>query len=114
MSFEGYYQVICKNGHYHLVDVFEYPIFEENDRRLKNSFFPYIFIKCPECDELTAWYNLVNITNGSYCSCNPEYSDNAEGCEFCDHGRIDGYVDLKESEDVYKIPQDKGVKVNVT
>ena len=49
MSFEGYYQVICKNGHYHTKDSYEAD--EE--------------MACPFCKSPKAWENLVDVTNGS-------------------------------------------------
>ena len=112
MSFEGYYQVICKNGHYNLVDCFQYPRFEEKN---KETVFEGELYKCPLCEALAAWYNLVNTTNGSYCDCNPEYLDDVEGCEYCDHGRIDGYIELEEIKECttkFKVPS-KGHKVNI-
>ena len=50
MSFEGYYQVICKNGHYHTVDA--YHADEE--------------LACPFCKCPKEWDNLVDTTNGSH------------------------------------------------
>ncbi len=49
MSFEGYTQKICENGHYHTYDVYEY---EDG--------------KCPICESGWKWSNLVDLTNGSY------------------------------------------------
>ena len=91
MSFEGDYQVLCKNGHEHEIDCYEHPIFE-----ISNAPDDYVVWKCSICGELAAWYNFVDTTNGSYCDCcNEEYIDLAEGCEYCDHGRIDGYIELE-------------------
>ena len=47
MSFEGYYQVRCKNGHYYRVDCYSF----DSDHR------------CMVCDA-TVKYNLVDETNG--------------------------------------------------
>ena len=65
MSFEGFNQLLCKKGHYFNLDVYDARDIED--------------IKCPVCKENVAWYNIVDVTNGSY-----------EGDE-----RIDGYIDLK-------------------
>jgi RNA polymerase subunit RPABC4/transcription elongation factor Spt4 len=48
MSFEGYFQKICANGHYWQCDVYD-----ETDN-------------CPICDKPEVWENMVDITNGSY------------------------------------------------
>ena len=50
MSFEGYYQVICKNGH-------------ASDAQLD---FDEIYWSCPSCGDSFAWCNIVDYTNGSY------------------------------------------------
>jgi len=67
ISFEGYYQKLCKNGHYWTTDCYI------NDEI------------CPYCGEISIWENLVNITNGSF------YTDPETGKE----KRIDGYIELK-------------------
>lgn len=46
MSYEGYEQCICKNGHYFERDAYQ------DDR------------PCPDCDEEAAWFNGVDQTNG--------------------------------------------------
>lgn len=48
MSFEGYYQKICPDGHYWTCDVY----------------FEQIF--CPSCGKEAAWSNIVDVTNGSF------------------------------------------------
>lgn len=68
MSFEGYYQTLCKNGHEGSTDCY----FTEPEE-----------IKCSVCGEKIVWWNLVNTTNGSY--------DEFEGKPV----RIDGYIDLE-------------------
>jgi len=65
MSFEGYYQVLCKNGHYEAFSVY----WDEPE-----------FWKCGDCGEPCAWWHIVDVTNGSY---------DEEG------NRIDGYVELE-------------------
>ena len=95
MSYEGYNQVLCKNGHYETFDVY------------MDSIEHW---KCSACGEGVRWWNGVDLTNGSYDD---------------DGTRIDGYVHLKVlkefncacdkcgvkhtfSPTVYEIPKDKG------
>lgn len=47
MSFEGYYQLICKKGHCYIAELFGD---EEGS-------------KCPFCMSNTIWWNLVDTTN---------------------------------------------------
>jgi len=122
MSFEGYYQILCCNGHYSEIDCYLNPTFDPSHNNVW---------RCPDCDELAVWWNLVDETNGSYCDeCNPECKDNVEGCEWCVKGRIDGRIDLevdrpremftcKEcgcskiiSLETYKVPKSGGCFVN--
>ena len=88
MSYEGYVQILCSNGHDHICDCYEWDFGgfggeEEN-------------WKCSICGSGVAWTNNVDTTNGSFCSCATEdgYVEGAS-CEYCDKGRIDGYVDLE-------------------
>ena len=48
MSFEGYYQKMCPNGHYWQCDVYDESMF------------------CPQCGNEAIWWNLVDTTNGSF------------------------------------------------
>jgi len=91
MSYEGYYQILCRNGHSSGCDCYDEPAFEEENLQHGDEIW-----RCPICQELAAWWNLTNVTNGSYCECNTEYKDRSEGCEHCDRGRIDGYIDLED------------------
>ena len=68
MSFEGYYQLICRNGHYMCYDVYDCP---ENTR-------------CDICNAEIVWKHIVDLTNGSY-----EFDPDTEE-EVC----IDGYIEL--------------------
>jgi len=86
MSFEGYNQLLCKKGHYFNLDVYE-------ERDIED-------IKCPFCGENVAWYNIVNVTNGSY-----EDGVNGE--------RIDGYIDLKVKAEAKTCTCDKCNSVHV-
>ena len=70
MSYEGYVQRLCKNGHYHAFDC--YSDIEQEEW------------KCPHCGEGCVWVNNVDQTNGSF-----DEND----------VRIDGYVELEETEE---------------
>ena len=95
MSFEGYYQTICKVGHSQDVDVYNV-----SDDDTEN-------VLC-WCGEELVWWNLVDVTNGSY-------DENGD--------RIDGYIELEMlSENVcykcghvvsrcYKVPDKGGCRV---
>ncbi len=52
MSYEGYEQVLCRKGHYHIFDAFDEPDYKE--------------WKCPDCGEPVAWTNGVDTTNVGY------------------------------------------------
>jgi len=67
MSWEGYAQILCKNGHYHDINA-------DEDVNGEHRW------KCPFCGEVGVWWNIVNTTNGSY------YDDGT---------RVDGYVELE-------------------
>jgi hypothetical protein len=108
MSFEGYYQLLCKNGHSYTEDARDHSSQFPGDDR------PKWF--CIECYTALAWENLVDVTNGSY------YTDEATGIT----ERIDGFVELevnapakecrcsscgnvhRTSSTTYKIPQGVG------
>lgn len=85
MSFEGWYQVLCKNGH----DM--------------GGHDPYgrKWGTCKHCGAEVAWTNLVDTTNGSYCVTQVYDEDGwpedvyCTGCEYCDNGRIDRFVELE-------------------
>ena len=72
MSYEGYEQILCTQGHYIEQDVNAYTQWNEG------KWF------CPECGSPEAWRNNVNTTNGSW-------EDNGRGKQV----RIDGYVTLE-------------------
>lgn len=69
MSYEGYSQFLCKNGHRWSVDCHELMYCELED-----------YPKCPKCGEPAVWENMVNLTNGSHDE---------------DGNRIDGFVELE-------------------
>ncbi len=123
MSFEGSYQILCKNGHSSECDCYESPHFGKEVTDKFGTRYPW---KC-YCGATAVWWNLVDETNGSYCDeCNPEGKEDAKGCKWCEKGRIDGYVELEVDsapkfcvckdcgnvhvvrEATYKIPKDKG------
>jgi len=67
MSYEGYSQFLCKNGHLWTKDCNELMY---NDKKQK----------CPVCGKEEVWENMVDVTNGSYDD---------------DGTRIDGFIELK-------------------
>jgi hypothetical protein len=90
MSFEGYYQRLCKNGHYHIQDAL-------------TAMYCGDETVCSVCHEPFIWENLVDQTNGSF---------DLDGVT-----QIDGYINLeikkqtkcKECghtlEVIYKVPK---------
>ena len=78
MSYEGYDQVLCENGHYHTYDCYD--------------FWEAEGWNCPTCGAKAAWSNMVDVTNGSY-----DVDD--DGWETED--RIDGFVELQMREEVW-------------
>lgn len=92
MSFEGYYEHLCPNGHYWTTDVYEEMYSGE--------------AKCPHCKQESTWFHLVDETNGSdpnYPSTMPyplevEADDVYCECPTCGHLHI---VERRR----YKIPQ---------
>jgi hypothetical protein len=73
MSYEGYSQFLCKQGHYWEEDCYMAD-FEES--------------LCPVCNTKPVWENMVNLTNGSF-DINPKTGKEE---------RIDGYIELKLRE----------------
>jgi len=68
MSFEGYYQILCKNGHQATEDCYMFESLEW---------------QCSVCGKKAVWRNLVDLTNGSW-------DDNGD--------KIDGYIELEIKE----------------
>ena len=66
MSYEGYDQILCKNGHESSIHAYD-PLLDIDNW------------SCPICKEKVAWWNSVDLTNGSF--------ENGQ--------RIDGYVKLE-------------------
>lgn len=112
MSFEGSYQFLCENGHDAGADCYSY---------YDADFDAW---KCGVCGAGLGWWNLINVTNGSYCQ-DYDTGERCSGCEYCDCGRIDGHVELEINKEAvtktcnlgcahvvepvtYKIPIDKG------
>jgi RNA polymerase subunit RPABC4/transcription elongation factor Spt4 len=91
MSYEGYIQYLCENGHLSLKDCYE------DDIQI-----------CPICKAKIVWWNMVNTTNGSFS----EEGERIDGyielkiktqkiCDKCN----------SVLETTYKIPQNGGHKV---
>jgi len=97
MSYEGYEQVLCENGHYFTFDCYDY---WQEDKWV-----------CPICGAKSAWSNMVDVTNGSF-----------ENDAWGELIRIDGYVSLKVKDECkceccgtvlerrYKIPTEEEMK----
>jgi predicted RNA-binding Zn-ribbon protein involved in translation (DUF1610 family) len=90
MSYEGYTQYLCKDGHYWTIDCY----YDDGPQ------------KCPTCGEEAVWGNMVDETNGQY-----EDGERIDGyvdlvqdkyqettCPLCGHTHIDVCT--------YKIPQE--------
>lgn len=101
MSYEGYEQYLCEDGHYITADCFD-----SGD-----------YTVC-HCGKPIVWWNSVNETNGSF-----DVDEHGEETSL----RIDGYVELKVkspaethtcscgnvhsvSHAIYYIPEDQGHK----
>lgn len=88
MSYEGYDQLLCENGHYFTADTYE-----DTDHETW---------RCEICGAQLAWWNAVDVTNGSF-DVNPYTKEEV---------RIDGYVELEidkpAQEETYKIPSHVG------
>lgn len=119
MSFEGYYQILCRNGHDTGEDCFSDPNFDGPE---KKSFmeggeeFDHPLWRCYTCNELAGWWNLVDTTNGSYYEgeridryVELEIATKPEMCTCkCGHTHSKGGVST-----TYKIPTDsEGCTVN--
>jgi predicted nucleic-acid-binding Zn-ribbon protein len=57
MSYEGYDQLLCKNGHYWTCDAFDNISYNE----LGQAVHP---VSCPYCQNPNVWSNSVDQTNG--------------------------------------------------
>jgi len=67
MSFEGYYQTMCENGHYYEFDVYDAPrgqIDASSDERSVEGWCNSLVDGKP-CNKPEAWSTLVDITNGA-------------------------------------------------
>jgi hypothetical protein len=77
MSYEGFEQVLCSNGHYYIFDCYDF--WEAENWH------------CPTCGAKATWSNMVDTTNGSYETDEEgRILYNKEGKEI----RIDGYVEM--------------------
>jgi hypothetical protein len=91
MSYEGYSQFLCKNGHYWTENCYN------TEDKLEDNV-------CFKCASPAVWENMVNETNGTHED---------------DGTRIDGYVELEVEKEIrctcgecikevtYKIPKEK-------
>lgn len=101
MSFEGYFQILCQNGHLRECDCYVEPMFFRNNKEEEPE---YPLWTC-SCGAHAAWWNLVDETNGSICCSWDEEQDVCCDTDYCNQeqyaacrqkcGRIDGFVDLE-------------------
>jgi len=96
MSYEGYEQFLCENGHFWTVDCY--------DSRTK----------CPDCKGKAVWFNGVDLTNGSwddngrridgYVKLEIDVPAEECTCEKCGHKH-------NKTVATYKIPKNKGHRI---
>ena len=94
MSYEGYVQTICENGHY--------SEFDAHDTRWVRG-----EIECPECESEIVWVNEVDETNCDgygYIEVELDKPAVTETCDHCGHTRV-------VEEETYKIPGDDAVRM---
>lgn len=92
MSYEGYEQWLCKQGHYFCFDCYSLPLKEKWE--------------CPVCGQGLAWTNGVDQTNGGevrYVSLKIKTKTKFESCPTCEHAKV---VEVE----TFKIPNNKGIK----
>lgn len=90
MSFEGYYQVLCENGHYEEVDCYD---------------FDTSMWQCPECGGHSIYQHLIDQTNGDGDEQRVEFEIEAkeilEVCPTCGMERVVEPIR-------FKLPEEKG------
>lgn len=69
MSFEGFYRVLCRQGHVHSADCgycgFNEPCFTAEEQTPDSDELPPRPLwKCVDCGEVAGWWDLVDQTNG--------------------------------------------------
>jgi predicted RNA-binding Zn-ribbon protein involved in translation (DUF1610 family) len=94
MSYQGYVQVLCKNGHYRKFDAYNDPtdFFEWENKK------PWT---CPDCGEKMVWSNNVDQTNGEdfgYVELEIEHDAEEEECRSCGHVEVTEPVRFKIPE----------------
>jgi hypothetical protein len=81
MSYEGFDQVLCKNGHYHEIDSHEFKFYSKDNN---DDAWGDLFV-C-ECGELAVWWNSVDQTNACdrLCDFTEDEKDDCReiGCRF--------------------------------
>lgn len=98
MSFEGYYQYLCKNGHYHTCDVYD------TDSPFRGEDTDKITWCCDLCGEPLAWWDLVYQTNDAGHPTKLKLKTPAiQGykCDACNHS-------VKTGPATYYIPKEGG------
>ena len=113
MSYEGYVQLICRNGH----------AYREDAMVVMHTMTGPEDVPCPTCATLPVWCNDVDETNGSF-----DIDSDGNETEL----RIDGYVELELDRPAetctcatckhvheakpatYKVPEEKGRRIDQT
>ena len=94
MSYEGYEQVLCENGHYFTFDCYDY---WQEDKWV-----------CPICGAKSAWSNMVDVTNGSWDVETNERIDGFINLQILDECKCEHCGSILEKR--YKIPTDEEMK----
>ena len=110
MSFEGYYQALCENGHSCVRELWE------DD---------WGNFECEVCHvDKVAWWNLVDVTNGSWDDDGTRIDGYAElevdrvvdmcVCPTCQAEHVRVGADGISMVSTYKIPKKRGHRIGVT
>jgi len=96
MSYEGYEQLICRNGHYHIGDCWEIGI---GDKAEDNW-------HCPNCNESLTWINSVDTTSDEGNPIKLEIKTSAGTCTCTVCGNIHAV-----RPETYHVPENGGHRI---
>jgi len=105
--YEGYEQLLCQNGHYHIVDLHRQQSFWQHayemaygsDEEEKNW-------RCPDCQAPLAWIHGVDTTNDAGDPAHLEIKTPAETCICTACGNVHQTKPV-----TYHIPENEGRRV---